>query len=190
MQRVVAGTLRGRKLLPVPAGVPGLRPTASRVREAIFARIGDEVEGTRVLDLFGGSGALSIEALSRGAAFATVCELDGRVARHLAQQLEVLGLAAKAEVARGDATRWLAGGPGTRARYDLVFVDPPFASPHVFDPVVAALVEQGWLAPRALVVCERERVRGQVPPLQLPAVVQPEALKIYGQVQVEYLRAP
>ena len=55
MQRVVAGSLRGRKLMTVPAGVPGLRPTASRVREAIFDRIGAEVEGTRVLDLYGGS---------------------------------------------------------------------------------------------------------------------------------------
>jgi 16S rRNA (guanine966-N2)-methyltransferase len=189
MQRVVAGSLRGRKLMTVPAGVPGLRPTASRVREAIFDRIGAEVEGTRVLDLYGGSGALSIEALSRGARFATLCELDERVGRHLRAQLDALALGERSEVVRADAERWLARGP-QREPYDLVFVDPPFASPHVFAPVLASLVQWRWLAERALVVCERERVRGAAPAFALPEGVVPETVKIYGQVQVEYLRAP
>lgn len=188
MQRVVAGALRGRKLMSVPDGVPGLRPTASRVREAIFGRITAEVEGARVLDLFAGSGALSIEALSRGAATATLFELDGRVVKHLAAQLDALALRDRAEVRRGDALALLRH-PPQGPRYDLVFVDPPFATPEVFAPIASALVEQGWLAESALVVCERERIRGAAPPVTWPADVELEATKVYGQVVVEYLRA-
>ena len=185
MQRVVAGALRGRKLMTVPSGVPGLRPTAARVREAIFGRIASEVEGARVLDLFAGSGALSIEALSRGAASATLFELDGRVVKHLAQQLDALALRDRTEVRRGDALALLGRGA---QQHDLVFVDPPFATPEVFAPIVAALLEHGWLADAALVVCERERIRGAAPPVAYPSGVDLEATRIYGQVIVEYLR--
>jgi 16S rRNA (guanine966-N2)-methyltransferase len=186
MQRVVAGALRGRKLMTVPDGVPGLRPTASRVREAIFGRITAEVEGARVLDLFAGSGALSIEALSRGAASARLFELDGRVVKHLAAQLDALGLRDRTEVRRGDALALLRH---DAQPFDLVFVDPPFATPDVFEPIASALVEQKWLAESALVVCERERIRGAAPPVSWPAGLELEATKVYGQVIVEYLRA-
>ncbi|MBC8071860.1 MAG: 16S rRNA (guanine(966)-N(2))-methyltransferase RsmD, partial [Deltaproteobacteria bacterium] len=187
MQRVVAGALRGRKLMTVPEGVPGLRPTAAKVREAIFGRLGDEVVEARVLDLFAGSGALSIEALSRGAIAATLFETDARVVKHLLAQLEQLSLRARTEVRRGDAVALLGRAPGA-ARYDLVFVDPPFATPQVFAPILVALIEHGWLAERALVVCERERVRGAAPSLVLPEQLELEASKVYGQVVVEYLR--
>jgi 16S rRNA (guanine966-N2)-methyltransferase len=188
LQRVVAGALRGRKLMSVPDGVPGLRPTAARVREAIFGRIAGEVDGARVLDLFAGSGALSIEALSRGARHATLFEIDGRVVKHLAQQLDALALRDRTDVRRGDALALLGRSP-TDGRYDLVFVDPPFAAPEVFAPIVGALLEHGWLAEAALVVCERERIRGTAPAVSWPHGVELEATRIYGQVIVEYLRA-
>ncbi len=187
MQRVGAGALRGRKLMTLPEGVPGLRPTGSRVREAIFDRLGASVEGERVLDLFAGSGALTIEALSRGAASATLFELDTRVVRHLEAQFTALGLRDRAVVRRGDSMGLLGEGPGAVPRYDLVFVDPPFATPHVFTPVLAALCDRGWLAPDARIVCERERIRGAAPDIVVPPALELEATRIYGQAQVEFL---
>jgi 16S rRNA (guanine966-N2)-methyltransferase len=190
MQRISAGALRGRKLMNLPDGVPGLRPTGAKVRQAIFDRLGPAVIDTRVLDLYAGSGALAIEALSRGAASATLIEKDPRVVRHLTAQLAALGLAGKATITRGEAEHVVAAGPArtVRGTYDLVFVDPPFASPHVFGPITAALVEQGWLAPGAHVVCERERVRGAAPNVEYPQPLALATSRIYGQVTVEFLR--
>jgi aspartate aminotransferase len=188
VQRIEAGSLRGRRLLPLPAGVPGLRPTGARVRGAIFDRLQDEVRGARVLDLFAGSGALSIEALSRGAAGATMLELDARVARHLRHQLEVLSLASRAQVVRADALAWLRAGRGNTAPYDLVLVDPPFALPHVFEPIAQALVDGDWLAEGAWIVCERERVRGTTTTVAWPAGLVLERARDYGQARLELLR--
>jgi 16S rRNA (guanine966-N2)-methyltransferase len=194
MQRISAGSLRGRKLMNLPDGVPGLRPTGAKVRQAIFDRLGPAVLDTRVLDLYAGSGALAIEALSRGAASATLIEKDQRVVRHLTAQLAALGLAGRATITRGDAEQLLAAGPSAaptanvRGRYDLVFVDPPFASPHVFGPITHALVEHGWLAPGAHVVCERERVRGAAPNVEYPLPLALATSRIYGQVTVEFLQ--
>ncbi len=187
MQRVSAGTLRGRKLMTLPEGVPGLRPMASRIREAMFDRLGPDVADARVLDVFAGSGALAIEALSRGASSAVLFELDARVVRHLRAQLAQLSLTDRATVHSGDAVALLEAGPGARkAGYDLVFVDPPFASPHVFTPVLAALVDRGWLAPGARIVCERERVRGTAASIVCPDALEMDATRIYGQAQVEF----
>ena len=116
--RVVAGQYGGRRLA-VPPG-RGTRPTADRVREALFSILGD-VAGTRVLDLFAGSGALGIEALSRGAASAVFVESDVRAAAVIRRNLETLG--SEAEVRRQDALRYLAVAEGT---FDLVFLDPPY----------------------------------------------------------------
>lgn len=186
MQRVSAGSLRGRKLMTLPDGVSGLRPMASRIREAIFDRIGPDVEGARVLDVFAGSGALAIEALSRGASFATLFELDARVVRHLRAQLDALALQTRAEVTSGDALVSLAKSRPRQA-YDLVFVDPPFASPHIFTPVLEALCAHAWLAEGARIICERERVRGTTANVVLPPALDLEATRTYGQAQVEFL---
>jgi 16S rRNA (guanine966-N2)-methyltransferase len=120
--RVVAGTHRGRPLKAPPGR--DTRPTADRVREALFSILGP-VDGLRVLDLFAGSGALGIEALSRGAAGATFVERDRRAARAIEANLDSLG--ESAEVAIRDALGWLADAP-TDAAYDVVLVDPPYDS--------------------------------------------------------------
>ena len=118
--RVVAGEFRGRRLA-APRGVR-TRPTADRVREALFSILGD-VNGARVLDLYAGSGALGIEALSRGAESAEFVERDPRAAAVLERNLTSLGL--DQAVHRQDALRFLARSEGT---FDLVFVDPPYDS--------------------------------------------------------------
>jgi 16S rRNA (guanine(966)-N(2))-methyltransferase RsmD len=121
--RVIAGELKGRRLA-APRGWK-VRPTSDRVREAIFSALGDMVLGARVLDLYCGTGALAIEALSRGAAHAVLVDRDTRPALG---NVEHLGLAERAELVRADAAPWLAAraeGP-EQPRFDLVFVDAPY----------------------------------------------------------------
>lgn len=121
--RVVAGRWKGRRLA-APRG-NATRPTADRVREAVFSMLGP-LDGLRVLDLYAGSGALAIEALSRGAEEAVLVERDRRAADIIRANLETVG-AERAEVVVGDALAYL-GSAGARA-FDLVFLDPPYSSP-------------------------------------------------------------
>ena len=116
--RVVAGELKGRRLA-APARGAEVRPTADRVREALFSILGD-VSGARVLDLFAGTGALAIEALSRGAERAILVDKRPDLAR---RNIAELGLESRAEVVGGDALRFLARDSGS---YDLIFCDPPY----------------------------------------------------------------
>jgi 16S rRNA (guanine966-N2)-methyltransferase len=120
--RVIAGELGGRRLV-APRGWK-VRPTSERVREAVFSALGD-VSGARVLDLYCGTGALAIEALSRGAASAVLVDRDTRPALG---NVELLVLGARAELVRADAARWLAARAAEpeAPRFDLVFVDAPY----------------------------------------------------------------
>jgi 16S rRNA (guanine966-N2)-methyltransferase len=119
--RVLGGELRGRRLV-APRGWR-VRPTPARVREAIFSSLGD-VSGARVLDLYCGTGALSVEALSRGAARATLIDRDIRPALG---NVENLGLRDRVELIRADAVRWLTSGEREQgAKFDLIFLDPPY----------------------------------------------------------------
>ncbi len=118
--RVIGGDLGGRRLV-APRGWK-VRPSADRVREAIFSALGERVAGATVLDLYCGTGALAIEALSRGAERALLVDRDTRPALG---NVERLGLGARAELVRSDVGRWLAAAPEA-ARYDLVFVDAPY----------------------------------------------------------------
>ena len=117
--RVVAGELKGRRLAPPPGRSAAVRPTADRVREALFSILGD-LGGTTVLDLYCGTGALAIEALSRGAAGATLVDTHTSLARRNVAELE---LEDRCEIVRSDALRYL-----RRAgqRFDLIFCDPPY----------------------------------------------------------------
>jgi 16S rRNA (guanine966-N2)-methyltransferase len=120
--RVVAGLFGGRRLIS-PAG-SATRPTSDRVREALFSILGPGVEGARVLDLFAGSGALGIEALSRGAASAVFVDSSARAVTAIHRNLETLGI--DAEVRRIDARAALRPSSSPRDPYDLVFLDPPY----------------------------------------------------------------
>src|SRR5687768_5446234 len=116
--RVVAGTLRGRRLV-APEG-KDVRPTADRVREALFSAIADDLPEAVVLDLYAGTGALAIEALSRGAASATLVESDRRAAAAIRHNLQALGLGDRAVLRTADAARWAAR-PSPAGPYTLLF---------------------------------------------------------------------
>lgn len=140
--RIIGGQWRNTKLA-VPQR-PGLRPTSDRVRETLFNWLMPKLPGAQVLDLFAGSGALGLEALSRGAAGATLIEKDAG----LAQAISAVAtrLQAPASVLNADALAWLARPPAQR--FDLVFVDPPFADglwAQVLDRLPAHLADDAWL---------------------------------------------
>jgi 16S rRNA (guanine(966)-N(2))-methyltransferase RsmD len=120
--RVVAGRWGGRRLTS-PKGT-ATRPTSDRVREAVFSILGGRVQDARVLDLFAGSGALGLEALSRGAAAVTFVDSAPAAIRAVEANLEALG--GEAEVRRGDALRFVRAAPGEARHYDLVLLDPPY----------------------------------------------------------------
>jgi 16S rRNA (guanine966-N2)-methyltransferase len=145
--RIIAGRLRGSKLEVVDR--PGLRPTPDRVRETLFNWLAPRIEGARCLDLYAGSGALGIEAISRGAARAVLVERDPDVAARLRAAVTRLGVSG-AEVVVADARAYLAGPP---VPMDVVFVDPPFEA-DLWADALARLEAGGWLAPGARVHVE------------------------------------
>ena len=153
--RIIAGRLRGRTLGPVPKGV---RPTSDRVRESLFSIL-EPVEGMRVLDLCAGTGALGIEACSRGAAAVVWIERSRNVARALAASLADLGIDLDGEHvlivcdAQAILQRWQDGGPGV---FDLVFFDPPYASAER-DGILVALFGSPVVGPDSAVVVEGSR---------------------------------
>ena len=151
--RIVGGRLRGRALATPKS--QGIRPTADRLREALFNILihayGDPITGARVLDLFAGTGALGLEAVSRGAAFALFVD-DGAEARALLRQnVEALGLGAITRIFRRDATKL---GPAHPVEpFSLVFLDPPYGKGLAEKALVSAR-EGGWLTDNALIVIE------------------------------------
>ena len=132
--RIIGGRWRGTRL-PV-ADSPGLRPSSDRVRETLFNWLQPVLPGARVLDLFAGTGVLGLEAVSRGAASATLVEAEPRLARGLQAEVERLGAAGEVAIHQGDALTWLCRQPGQG--FDIAFIDPPFAA-GLWEPVLAAL---------------------------------------------------
>lgn len=147
--RIIAGQWRGRRL-PVTAAA-GLRPTADRNRETLFNWLQGDLQGARVLDLFAGTGALGLEALSRGAASAVLVERHRRAASALKAAIEQLDATALAHVITDDALRFLKRPPA--AKFDLVFIDPPFQST-LLASVMPLLTQGEWLNPGAQIYLE------------------------------------
>ena len=184
--RIVSGEFRG-KLLKAPAG-QATRPTSDRARQAVFnilehAPWSKGVRGARVIDLFAGSGALGLEALSRGAAFCLFVETDEAARGAIRDNVEAMGLFGQTRVHRRDATdlgvRPGADGPA----FDLAFLDPPYAK-GLGESSLARLAAGGWLAPGATVVFERGSDEARF------EVAGYEALDVrkYGAATVHFLR--
>ena len=184
--RIIGGQFRGLKLAEVGEGdtAAHLRPTTDRVREAMFNLIensaGIPLDGKRVLDLFAGTGALGLEALSRGAARVAFVD-DGATARALLRRnIELMRAMGVTDVWRRDAT---ALGPNRGPGYDLVFLDPPYGKA-LGEKALASAVAGGWLAPGALIVWEEGT------PPALPAGFVQIDQRRYGETWITLLRAP
>jgi len=184
---VIAGEAGGRRLA-VPPG-RDTRPTSDRAREGLFATIVSltgSLTGARVLDLYAGSGAVGLEALSRGAKHVLLVESGARAARVIRGNIEAIGLPG-AEVLIDRVERVLARGPGGD-RYDVVFADPPYAlAGQEISAMLAALQDRGWLAPGALVIVERATRSG---PVSWPTGFEPDRARRYGEATFWYGRAP
>lgn len=177
--RVIAGRLGGRRLKAPRGRVT--RPTSDRVREAVFALLG-EVEGASVLDLFAGAGGLGIEALSRGAERAVFVERDAGALRTLRANLATLEIApATAQVRRADALAALQSARAGEETYDLVFIDPPYRQAHDWGHELSAVLPP-LLAPAARVVVESDRRA----PLELRLEVERE--RRYGDTSIRIHR--
>lgn len=178
MTRIVAGTAGGRRLRVPPHGT---RPTSERVREALFSALdaAGVVADARVLDLYAGSGALGLEALSRGAADAVFIEADRRAADVLRANLRDVGLGGSIRHGRAEAA--LARPPD--APFDLVLADPPYDLPSAELHHVLRLLTGGWLAPGALVVVERALRDGE---LDWPEGFEPLRVRRYGDTALHW----
>ena len=150
--RIIAGQWKGRRLRIV---ADGIRPTPDRVRETVFNWLAPVIEGRRGLDLFAGTGALGIEALSRGAAQMVFVERDRAAAQGLRETIRELGCSA-VQVLNTDAGEYLQTGPGA---FDLVFLDPPFDGLSL-ENLCTLLGSRGWLTPGAFVYLETGHRQG------------------------------
>jgi len=180
--RVIAGAFKGRVLAPVKGRI---RPTAAKVREAIFNILGEAVAEARVLDLFAGTGALGIEALSRGAQEAVFVEDHPEALKVLHRNLEDLGLTARAQVFPGAVNPALKKLAARKDRFSLAFLDPPYgggAAAHA----LAALAAADLLSPQAWVVAEHSR-RDSLP--EICGGLTRRELRRYGDTQVAFYLA-
>jgi 16S rRNA (guanine966-N2)-methyltransferase len=174
--RIVGGTARGRRLTVPPRGT---RPTSERAREALFNTLSTELDldGSRFLDLFAGSGAVGLEALSRGAEHVVFVESDRQAAAVLSANVALLGLAG-AVVHRCPTETYLAA-LGADEPFDVVFLDPPYALPGLAaDALLTALADDRWLRPEGVVVLERS---WRDPGPGWPSEIKPIKQRRYGE---------
>lgn len=180
--RIIAGSYRGTRL--ASPGDNRIRPTSDRVREALFNilthRLAVPFEGVRVLDLFAGTGALGIEALSRGATYCLFVEQSAEARAIIRQNVEALQLTGVTKIFRRDATDL--GPLGRGEPFELVFLDPPYGK-GLADAALRELAEHGWLAPGAMLVAEE--VAGVA--LCLPDTVVQRDQRRYGDTQIAFL---
>jgi 16S rRNA (guanine(966)-N(2))-methyltransferase RsmD len=158
--RVITGSAKGKKLKAVPGQTT--RPITDRTKEALFNILGDWVTGIRVLDLFAGTGAVGIEALSRGAAAVTFIEKSPAATRVIGENLRVTGLAGQALVKRADAFHYLRGSPPEQP-FDLIYIAPPQYQ-RLWSKALALIDAQlaAWLAPDGAVICQIHPVEYEV----------------------------
>lgn len=180
--RIIAGRFRGKHLI-APSD-DSIRPTADRVRESIFdilaSRLGASFEGLRVLDLFAGTGAMGLEALSRGASSVVFVETGAEARGLIRDHIEAFGVGGVAKLLRRDATAL--GPSGTMGAFDLVFLDPPYGQGLAERALVSAR-EGGWIAPDATIVLEESAESA----VELPAGFELEDRRAYGAAAVHII---
>jgi 16S rRNA (guanine(966)-N(2))-methyltransferase RsmD len=181
--RVIAGEFRSRRLKGLPGRSQGQRPTSDRVRESVFNMLGETVQGARFLDLFAGTGAVGIEALSRGARAATFVENSPAAVRVLRENAAMLGLGGRATIIPRDVVSWLKSAEARTGGFDVVYMDPPYAS-GVQMAVLELLGRGALLVPEAVVLLERKE------PLDADraGVLYREESRKYGKTHIETWR--
>ncbi|HEX6446531.1 MAG TPA: 16S rRNA (guanine(966)-N(2))-methyltransferase RsmD [Streptosporangiales bacterium] len=184
MTRIVAGVAGGRRIA-VPRDFSG-RPTSERAREGLFATLytlHGPLDGARVADLYAGTGAVGLEAVSRGAAHALLVESDRRAAQALTKNARALGLDAAVSVVSGKVERLVAA-PPAGGPYDVAFLDPPYHLPaSELVGVLSAMSANGWFVPRAVVVVERS---SRDEPFPWPERIEPDRSRRYGDATFWY----
>lgn len=184
MMRIIAGRARGMRLLAPPGRLT--RPTSDRAREGLLSTviaIRGPLTGARVLDLYAGSGAIGLEALSRGAARALFVESDAGAARAIRANIATVGLPG-GRVVTGRVQRVLARGPGSEPPFDLVVADPPYgAADEEIGDMLVALAVRSWLVPGALVAVERATRSG---PFEWPPGYAQDRSRRYGEATFWY----
>ena len=178
--RIIGGTARGKGLL-APEGMD-TRPTSDRTREALFNILMTRVPGSRVLDLFAGTGALSAEAISRGAAHATCVDISPEACLVIRKNLDLKGVNGTHEVLQAD---WRSALGRISGQYDIVFLDPPYRMTEVYGQAFSEIVQRGLLSPDGIAVMEYEQ--GASVPLPECAEVYDE--RKYGKARVMLVRA-
>jgi 16S rRNA (guanine966-N2)-methyltransferase len=182
--RIIAGVARGRRLA-VPPG-EGTRPTSDRAREGLFSTLTalrGGLHGARLLDLYAGSGAIGLEALSRGADRALLVESDPAAARVIRANVNSVGLPG-ARLVGGPVSRVLAAGPGAEDRFDVAVADPPYALDNEeVARVLAVLLTSRWLVPGAIVAVERSK---RYEPFSWPAGYGADRSRRYGEATFWY----
>jgi 16S rRNA (guanine966-N2)-methyltransferase len=182
VSRIVAGAYKGRRIATPPGR--GTRPTSDRVREALFGALG-ALDGIRFLDLYAGSGAIGLEAASRGASAVLLVESDARAGRVIRDNIVALGAGTVARLAPSRVESVLSGGP-LGQRYDIVVADPPYDTGETeITAFLAALVAYGWLADDALVIVERS---SRSPEPGWPPDLASERSRRYGETTLWYGR--
>jgi 16S rRNA (guanine966-N2)-methyltransferase len=182
--RIVGGRLRGRNL--VAPSSRDIRPTADRLRESLFNILvhayGDPIIGARVLDLFAGTGALGMESISRGAAFALFVDNGAEARALLRSNVEALGLGGVTKIFRRDATELGAAHP--LEPFSLVFLDPPYLN-GLAEKALSSLRDGGWLVPRALLVVEEAKAAE----FKTPDGFEELERRAYDDTELAFLRA-
>ena len=181
--RIVAGKFRGKALLSPTSD--SIRPTSDRARESVFnilaSRIGVHLDGVKVLDLFAGTGALGLEAISRGATSAVFVDTDAEARGIIRDHIEAFGIAGFAKLLRRDATAL--GPAGTMGPFNLVFLDPPYGK-GLGELALLSLRDGNWLAPDATIVLEDSTEIDLI----LPEGFQLDDRRLYGAAAVHFIR--
>ncbi|WP_163784167.1 16S rRNA (guanine(966)-N(2))-methyltransferase RsmD [Myxococcus vastator] len=184
--RIVAGTAKGRALAGPKSSSLHIRPTADRVRETLFNVLGQFLDGQRVLDLYAGTGALGLEAVSRGAGQAVLVDQDREALTLCSENARAVGLAGQVEVLSAPVARALETLKRRGDRFELIFADPPYAA-RVVETVLDGVVAAGLLTPSGMVVVEHDK-REAAPDTHAGLIREDQ--RRFGDTLVSFYRAP